>query len=457
MVQPSHMPPRDLTEGSVPRLLFRMAAPGFVGLIAGMTLAVVDTLFVARLGTDALTAISFTFPVTMGGMGLAMGFGAATMARVAQALGRGEAERARHIARDALLLAAAFGVLFVVVLLPMLRPLFRLLGAPEALLEPIVAYMVPWAFSIPVGIMPAALNSTMRANGNTSVPAASMVFAAVINGLLDWVLIFGMGPVAPMGIAGAAWASVTARTLQFLVVAAYVQRNHYLSFTVPTWAEFRAHIRELLQIAIPAAGTQMLPPLSQGIITGILARTGMAAVAAYGVAGRVELFCMLVMYSLAIGLNPISAQNWGAGKVDRIRRGLGWAMGTVFVWGGLVYVLLWFTTDAVTGLFTTEPDVLATASIYFAVVGLSYGAQWVQHLAGSTLNALGKATHSLAINGVRLWGLGIPLLWLGAATFGSTGAFVGLTVANALACVLSLWVITRVLRDVPVSLTSTAR
>ena len=175
------MPPRDLTEGSVPKLLFGLAGPAFGGLIAGLTFSLVDTLFVSWLGQDALTAISFTFPVTMGGMGLAIGFSSATASLGARALGAGEPERARRVARDAVLLVILAGSAILLGLWPLLTPIFKLMGAPDSLMELIWAYVLPWSIALPIGMVAAALNATLRASGNTRAPAANLgVFAEIV-------------------------------------------------------------------------------------------------------------------------------------------------------------------------------------------------------------------------------------------------------------------------------------
>ena len=194
-------------------------------------------------------------------------------------------------------------------------PLFTLLGATPDVLPLIREYITLWYVAMMVVVTPMVGNHCIRATGDMKTPALIMLFAVTLNAVLDPILIFGLGDFAGLGIAGASLATVISRA--FTLVASLLvlhYREHMLTFVRPSLADVWESWRQILYIGIPAAGTQMLIPLSLGVITGMVAVYGPAAVAAFGVASRIETFGLAIVQALATTLTPFVGQNWGAGE-----------------------------------------------------------------------------------------------------------------------------------------------
>ena len=200
----------NLSEGSIQKSLIRMTTPMIIGMFMLFTFSLVDTLFISFLGTEALAAISFTFPVTFTIMSLAIGLGIGASAVVGKYLGRSEYEKAKEASTVINYISLLFATIVVAICWLFMDSIFHLMGARESLMPVIKEYMVVW---LPGSIMIVCImtgNSILRACGDTKTPSILMAAAGLINAVLDPIFIFGIGPMPALGIQGAAWATIIA-------------------------------------------------------------------------------------------------------------------------------------------------------------------------------------------------------------------------------------------------------
>ena len=176
--------------------------------------------------------------------------------------------------------------------------------------------------------------------------------------------------------------------------------------------------RRILVVGLPAAATYAIGPVALALITAMLAPFGSAAVAAFGVAGRIESFSLIALSGLSTSVAPFIGQNFGAALHDRVRRGLDMAFLFSIIWGiGAAIVLAVFRTPVV-ALFDSNPDVIRIASRYLLVVPISFGAQGIVLIASSSFNALGRPMPSAILALTRMFVLYVPLAFLGKAIVG---------------------------------------
>ncbi|MCG6283469.1 MATE family efflux transporter, partial [Vibrio diabolicus] len=196
-----------LLSAPIPTVLRQMTIPMTFGMIAILMFNLVDTFFISLLGTDALAAISYTFPVTFGVNCITMGIGVGLSTSIGRLLGQGDAPNAARFSTHGVLLAVCLVAIASTLGFFTIEPLFLLLGAKAELIPLIEQYMQVWYLTIPLLVIPMAGNSAIRATGDTKTPAKMMMLAGAINGCLDPLLIFGYGPFPELGIQGAAIAS----------------------------------------------------------------------------------------------------------------------------------------------------------------------------------------------------------------------------------------------------------
>jgi putative MATE family efflux protein len=431
-----------LTTGSVGRHLLRLAVPMASGMLAVIVLYLMDAFFIARLGTESLAAISLAFPVIMAVGSIAVGLGVGASAVLAQAVGRGDRRQIRRLTTDCLLLSIMIVGFFIVLGLATLDPLFRFLGADDKTLPLVGGYMRIWYPGMIFLVVPMIGNNALRASGEAFWPATLTILSAGFNILLDPILIFGMAGLEPMGIAGAAVAATIARAASLLGSLWILHfRKGMLDLAFPPLAEVLDSWRRILRIGLPAMGAAMIIPASSAILTAMMARFGSPAVAAFGVATRIESFAMVALYALSASLIPFLGQNLGAGHTHRMTRALRLAFAGCSVWGLLVAAVLAVAARPITGLFDPHPLVVERAALYLRLVPISFALQGFALVAASAFNALGRPMSAAALTALRTMGLTIPLAWFGCQWFGPQGAFAAIGLTNAIAGVASLmWI-----------------
>jgi len=429
----------SLVESPIPEALRRMTTPMIVGMAMLFTFSLVDTLFISFLGTDSLTAISFTFPVTFMIMSLAIGLGIGTSAVVAKYMGRADFPRAREASTVTNYLAVACATVTVVICWLFLDLIFRTIGASESILLLIREYMVIW---LPGSILLVAImngNSILRACGNTRTPSLIMAGSGLINAVLDPVLIFGLGPVPAMGIRGAALATLVSWIVAFTYLAYLLLiRLDLINRIVPSRKVLVSSGREMLRIGLPAAGANMMTPLAAGVMTAIAAGFGESTVAAFGVGSRIEPLATLVVLAMSSTLPPLISQNFGADRLDRVAEAYRLATRFIIAWQLAIYLLLALFAGLIARVFSDDTEVLAAIKLYIWILPLGYGMQGVIILTNSALNALHRPFAALYLSFARFFVFYVPLAWIGAQTLGLPGFFLGALAGNLLMTMLSL-------------------
>jgi len=199
-----------LTQGPVGGSIRSLMVPMLMGMVALISYNVADTYFVGQLGTLELAAISFTFPVSFIVGAVTMAFGIGTSSVVARLLGANKREDVERVAIHAMLLGIVTGIVVVTIGLLTIDPVFTLLGADDTTLPIIHRYMRIYYWGGIFLVVPMITNSVLRASGNAKTPAMIMTFAAVINIILDPILIFGLFGMPRLEVEGAAIATVVA-------------------------------------------------------------------------------------------------------------------------------------------------------------------------------------------------------------------------------------------------------
>ncbi|MFA5435928.1 MAG: MATE family efflux transporter [Candidatus Neomarinimicrobiota bacterium] len=425
---------KDLSEGNIPRQLFTLVWPMLFGMMGMVVFNLADTFFIGRLGVQELAAISFTFPVIMFINSLSQGIGIGTSSLISRNIIVTERESVRMMASRALLLGFLVVLAFVAVGLLTIRPLFSAMGARDEILGYVGDYMRIWYLGVPFVVFPMIGNNIVRATGDTFMPGMLMLNSAVINVLLDPLLIFGIGPFPQMGIRGAALATVFARSVSFtLILIILIRREKLLTAKLGRIKEILATWKKVLYVAGPAALGMLITPVSIGFITRILSGFGNEAVAAFGVASRVEMFALMVIASLGSVMIIFIGQNFSKHQFGRIISAINYARNFSLIWGGLVFVLLLFFGSSIAGVFTKDPRVIDIAARYFLIVGAAYGFQGLVMLSTASYNGLNRPYPAVFFSLLRMLLLYVPLAWIGSRLLGLNGVFWAGLIANVVA------------------------
>jgi putative MATE family efflux protein len=431
----------NLLNNDIALTLRNMTLPMIIGMVILMTFGLVDTFFIGLLGTQELAAISFTFPVTFTVISLNIGLGIGTSAIIAKLLGSKQHKQAKETATGALMLTMVLAIVLAIIGVLTIEPVFKVMGADKDQLVFIQEYMLVWYAAGVFLAMPMVGNSVLRAYGDTKTPSYVMAFGGLINVILDPILIFGWGPIPAFGIQGAAIATLTAWAVGlFFILYVLAVKRKLIEPKLLNWQQLKRSTGGILKIGLPAAGANMLTPISAGIVTSIVAGYGPQAVAAWGVGGRLESIASIVVLSLSMSLPPFISQNFGANKLERVRQAYSLCVKFVIIWQLIIFAVLALLSGVIANIFTNEPEVASTIVLFLVIVPLGYGMQGVTILTNSSFNAMHMPMSALSLNVMRLFVFFVPFSILGSYWFDLTGLFWAAVLANlAVGCIAFIW------------------
>jgi len=423
----------EIVSAPVSGVLYKLTMPMVIGIIAVFFFNLVDMFFIGLLGTTSLAAVSFTMPIAMLVMNLAIGLGIASSALIARAIGANEQKRAQHYVVASLLLTTIIASIMLALGLSFNDKLFLLLGAEPTLLPVIWQFMQFWWPGAWMMMFMIVINSSMRAVGNTKLPSMMMLGSAVLNAILDPILIFGVGPIEGMGIAGAALASTICWAIVVVVMVYSLAKIDLLHWAQLTLKELISIWQRLTVIGIPAIVTNVLVPIASGILLAMIAPMGEQAVAAFGVGARIEPFAIVVILALTSTIPVFVGQNFAAGQHERIWQALSISVKFILIWQLAVWLLLWLVSPLIAMIFSQDPVVIEKVGHYLMLMPIGYAGMGIVLCANAALNALQHTGVSMLLNLVRLSAFYVPLAWIGGQYYGFEGLLLGASIGNLVA------------------------
>jgi len=438
---------QDLTKGSVVSHIARLSGFMMIGFVANNAAQLVEVAYLGLVGTAELAAIAFTFPATFALHAIGRGLAAGGSSLMARAHGAGDNEQVRRIATHCLWLVVLFSIISVCVGSMWCRAFYNLLGANGLVLDLAVSYSQIFLIGFPTYVLGTVAGLLLRGIGNGAVPGLVMTFGSILQVILGPFLIFGWMGIPAMGIEGAAIAFVLSRFAAFFIAMHWILVREHLvtnSFThlIQSW-------KAIAHIGLPASINNLIPPVSAGIVTRLLAEHGDLVVAGFGVATRFELIFWMMMAAVASSVGPVVGQNWGAKHYTRVQETMRSSTAFCLLWGIFTFIALGLFAEPMIRLINQDPIVVDIATTYLVIVALSLGFVGIQNAASFSFNALGKPGPALALSLLRLIVLYVPIAILANSIYGYIGVFYATAAVNVIAGILSWTWNTRTIRHHP--------
>ena len=374
---PAALDPRTrlLLEGPIVRTLLRLGAPNMLVMIAQASAGLIETYFVGRLGTDALTGMALVFPLVMlMQMTSAGAMGGGIASAVARALGARRRDDANALVGHALLIALGFGLAFTLVLQVWGRALYAHMGGSGASLAAALTYS-NWVFAGAVLVwLFNSMAALIRGTGNMRVPANVTIVGTVLLVPMSQGFIFGFGGWAGLGIAGGALALLSYYALGCVALGGYLMSRH--SLLKPSWAKFRlrwALFADILKVGLVGAISTVATNLAIGIATAQVGSAGAAAIAGYGTAARLEYLLVPLVFGFGGPLVALIGTCIGAGQRERALRAAWIGAGLAASLTELIGLAACIWPQAWLSLFGHDPAMLAAGTLYLRAVGPVYG------------------------------------------------------------------------------------
>ena len=402
-----------------------------LGLVSILLINLVDTFYISLIGDKELIAISFTFPVTFTIMSFSFGIGISASAVISRAIGEGNSKKVKRLTTDSLSLVSLIILCIAGLSYFYIDFIFFSIGASNESLILIKEYMIPWLLGVVFVVIPIVGNNAIRATGDAKTPSIIMVIMAVVNAVIDPLLIFGLGPFPELGIKGAAFSTVLSYFI-IMLVGFWVLgvREKMLTKNILKFDEILSSWKELLHIGIPAIFSQLLLPISSVILTRIAAELGVETVAALGVGSRIESVAMIGLIALSSVIIPFLGQNFGAKKFERIKDANSFSLKFTIIWGTFSWIILALLSEIIALTFTKDITIQGHIKEFFWIVPFGFTFQGISMLISASCNALDRPLHSTLINVMRLFVFLVPSVYLGAIIWGSTGFFLGISLGN---------------------------
>ena len=422
--------PAAFDQSNLTRTVLRLAWPVVIQQVALTTVQLVDTFLVGHLGADALAGVglaSILYWVPISGM-MAVGIGATAV--VARNVGAGNPERAEVTLRSAQMLALIWGLVMAALYFVAAEPMLRIMGAEPAALDLGVDYMQAAALGIPFYSVLFASNACLQGAGDTRTPMVIMLAVNLINGILSWALINGLGPFPEYGVRGAGLGYFGAAIAGALLAAYSVFRRDSVVHLSPSKVTSidPAETRRILKVGLPTGVEQLQFMASFLLYTRIIASLGTTALAAHQVALRIEGLTFQPGFALGVAATTLVGQALGAKRPDLAEKAAAAAGRIAFVFMTAVGVTLMIFGGPITRLFIDDDEVVDIGRKLLLIFGIALPALSISMSLGGALRGAGDTRAVLGIMTIGVWGvrlvpayflaivvgLGVPGAWLAA-------------------------------------------
>jgi len=290
-------------------------------------------------------------------------------------------------------------------------------------------------------------NGILIALGDSKAASRFMAFGALLNCILDPIMIFGWLGFPALGIWGAALATVISQAASSIWLFWLLSKKYDLLHIKISKADaFLRSCRRILGFAIPGSLSMMLMPISAGVITALISKHGNEAVAAASAASRIEMFAFVIPMALGMSLVPFVSQNFGAGRFDRIHQARQYSMKFAFWYGIGIALVFFFSAPFLARIFTEDAKVEGIFILYVRTVSFGYGMMEIHRYCGFFLTGIHKPVYATFLNGYRVLILLIPLSYLGSLYFGIQGIFLGRLITDVIAGITGFILVSKMLR-----------
>jgi putative MATE family efflux protein len=383
-----------------------------IGIAANMSFNIIDTYFISLLGNEQLTAISFSYPVVMILLNLSIGFAIGVNSVLSRMLGSGKEAEVKRASTVSILVGFSSAFILVIIGIFTIDPLFTLMGATTKQLTYINQYMVYAYIGMGFRMCSLSIAGTYRAHGITKIQSYSIILATVINSVLDPLLIFGFSFIPAFGIEGAGFATMIANLFAFSAefsIAAF--KYEFFAPLKELTKEAFAPLKRILLIAAPAAFSNALNPISLSIANYFLALKNTDLVAGLGIAAKVQVFTMIPILALSVGVGPIVGQNFGNKNYGRVKETIFTSLKFALAYGLIQILVLTIFSDSIAGYFSQDTKTLSYAEDFLFYIAFTLFGYSFVIIISSLFNAIDRPISALVIIALRAIILFVPIYY----------------------------------------------
>jgi putative MATE family efflux protein len=428
----------DLGTLGIGKLLSKLSIPAAIGMMVMVMYTVIDTIFVSRyVGTMAVGGLAIVLPITMliSAVGMALGAGGASS--ISRLLGMGNSDKANTVFGNLLMLTLTIILSFLTIGYIFPETILKIFGAEGKILPFASEYYLIVLAGTPFLGLSMAANNIIRSEGNARMSMIVMLVSAVLNLLLDYILIIEFD----LGIKGAAYATLASQILTFIFIAYYFLFSNKSSVKLQ-WKHVLLDLESVKEVV--SIGSSSFARQGSSSVVAIAINHGLMMfgnevdVAIFGIINRIILMAVFPLIGLVQGFLPIMGYNYGAKNTERIRELLIKSFGTAFFIGVVSLVVMGGFPKSVFSLFSTDLELIGSGASYLRIVVMMMPLVGIQMLGASFFQAIGKAKPALFLTLARQILFLLPLVYLLPNNFGLMGIWMAFPISDVFATIVTL-------------------
>ena len=413
-----------MKEKPVVPLLLSMGIPVIISMIAGALYNIVDSIFVAMISEDAMTAVSLVYPIQNLAHAAGVGFGVGINAMVARRLGEGKTRMANQTASQGVFLSALHGMILTILGMAVNPYFLRVFTSGEGTISYGLTYFFNVFLFSTIDTMGMAYEKVYQSVGKMKISMAAVLIGCVVNIVLDPIFIFGLGPMPELGIRGAAWATGIGQTASLLF---YLILNHVKPLNVEISLREMRPSKEICggmySVGIAATLNMALTSLLLTALNAILAPFSQVYILVLGVYYKLQALLYQGASGVVQGMRPLIGYNYGAGEQERVKkifRAAFMIVGIIMTAGTLLGELV---PDFLMGLFTQTPSTVEIGRTALRIISPGFVMSTVSVIASGAFEGLGMGLKSLKISLMRYVVIIIPIAFVLSRIIGPTGVW----------------------------------
>ena len=419
-------------------LLLSMSLPPMISMLIQALYNIVDSIFVARIGSDALMAVSLIYPLQNIALAVGVGFGIGICACIAKSIGAKNQAEANEAAAHGLVYSIIHSAALLLVGLFFVKPFLSMFTTDPAVLSMGMDYgTIVMCFSFTT-IFHCYVEKMFQGVGNMIAPMLMQGIGAIINVILDPIFIFGGFGIPAMGVKGAAIATIIGQLVACLIsVWLFVHKNTGIHLSLKGFRPSLAMTKRIYAVAVPSTMMMLLPSILVTTLNKILVSLSAAAVNVLGLYMKLQSFVYMPANGIIQGMRPIIGFNYGAQNHQRMREAVRCSMlaiGVIMAAGTGLFLLF---PDLILSWFAATGDTLTIGKTAFSIISLGFVISSVGMVCAGAFEALGKGVHSLCISLLRQFIIIIPLSYLLVKPLGLTGIWITFPIAEITAAALA--------------------
>ena len=432
----------NLTEGSILKSLIALSIPIIFANILQTAYQLTDTFWVGRLGTDAVAAVSISFPIIFLIISLGSGLAIAGTILVAQYKGKKDKKAIDHITSQTILMVVIISIILSAIGYFLSPFLIALTGAEAAIFSSAILYIKISFIGTIFVFTYMVFQSLMRGIGEVKTPMYIVLGTVLLNLILDPLFIFGYGFIPAFGVAGAAFATIGTQSLAAIIGIGLLLKGKldiqlHINDLKPDWVL----IRKMLKIGFPASIEQSTRALGMTAMTLLVISFGTLTVAAYGIGSRILSFIIIPAMGLSMATSTLVGQNIGAGKIERAEKITKLSALIGFIILTFVGIIMFLFAKQISAIFIPgEIETIQSSALFIKIMALTFGFIGIQMSLNGLFRGSGNTMISMVLSIVSLWVLRFPLAYILSqhTTLAELGLWIAFPVTNIIASIISI-------------------